>query len=277
MVIEPDAGPTLPSVLRRIARRGSNWVDLQWSYIVADLEAVAPMASGRMLDVGCGDKPYEAFFRPYVTEYVGVEHEASFAATRASRNGRGPDVVYDGRTLPFGDGAFDTVLSVQVLEHTPEPQQLVDEMARVLAPRGTLILTAPFSFRLHEEPHDYFRYSPHGLRAMLARAGLEVVQVRAQGGLFSVVGHKLNTFLAFRVGRLEALSQSMGKLGHEEQARLAPRYWALPVVLPAMVAMSGVARLLDRVVPEPQEALSFLVVARRARGSGGSPLTAGAG
>jgi SAM-dependent methyltransferase len=253
-----------PSALGRIARIGSDWVDLQWSHIVADLKAVAPMARGRLLDVGCGDKPYEAFFRPYVTEYVGVEHEATFAATNASRSGGGPDVVYDGRTLPFGDGSFDTVMSVQVLEHTPDPQRLIDEMARVLAPDGTLILTAPFSFRLHEEPHDYFRYSPYGLKAMLAHAGLEVVDVRAQGGLFSVLAHKLNTFLAFRVGRLAGLTQSMGKLGHEEHAPVSPRYWALPFVLPSMVTMSGGARLLDWLVHEPQEALSFLVIARRA-------------
>ncbi len=274
MAIESEASETRPSALQRFARMGSDWVDLQWSHIVADLKAVAPMTSGRLLDVGCGDKPYEAFFRPYVTEYVGVEHEATFAATNASRSQgaqRGPDVVYDGRTLPFGDGSFDTVMSVQVLEHTPDPQRLVDEMARVLAPDGIVILTAPFSFRLHEEPHDYFRYSPHGLKAMLLRAKLEVVDVRAQGGLFSVLAHKLNTFLAFRVGRLAGLSQSMGKLGHEEQVRVSPRYWALPVVLPTMVAMSGGARVLDRIVREPQEALSFLVIARRANGATAHP------
>ena len=260
---EPEkASPPVTPRLRQVMRKGTDWVDLQWSLIVADLKAVAPRAHGRLLDVGCGDKPYEAFFRPFVTDYVGVEHEATFAATNASRNG-GPDVVYDGHTLPFGDGTFDTVMSVQVLEHTPNPQRLVDEMARVLAKDGTLILTAPFSFRLHEEPHDYFRYSPHGLRSMLENANLEVFEVRAQGGLFSVLGHKLNTFLAFRVGRLARLTQSMGKLGHEQQAKVLPRYWALPVVLPAMVAVSGGARVLDRVLPEPGEALSFLVLARR--------------
>jgi SAM-dependent methyltransferase len=262
--------------VRKTMRGASDWVDLQWSYMVADLKAVAPMAHGRMLDVGCGDKPYEKFFRPYVSEYIGVEHEATFAETSASRHGR-PDVVYDGRTLPFPDGAFDTVMSVQVLEHTPDPQRLIDEMARVMRADGTLILTAPFSFRLHEEPHDYFRYSPHGLRAMLARAGLEIVDLRAQGGLFSVLAHKLNTFLAFRVGRLEGLTQSMGKLGHEQQAAARPRYWAVPAVLPTMVALSAGARLFDRAFPEPSEALSFLVLARRDGSQNGTSSTIGPG
>jgi SAM-dependent methyltransferase len=246
-------------------KSASNWVDLQWSLLIEGIEGVAPMAHGRMLDVGCGDKPYESFFRPYVTEYVGVEHAATFERTNASTRGAA-DVLYDGRTLPFPDGSFDTVMSIQVLEHTPDPQRLVDEMGRVLAPGGTLIVTAPFSFRLHEEPHDYFRYSPHGLRALVGHAGLEAIDVRAQGGLFTVLAHKLNVFLAFRMARLERVAQGIGKHGHEGTASTGPRYWALPAVLPAIVAMSAGARLLDRALPEPTESLGFMVVARKAAG-----------
>jgi SAM-dependent methyltransferase len=231
------------------------------------MKAVSSLAGGRMLDVGCGDKPYEKFFRPYVSEYVGIEHEATYSSTQsAGRRGR-PDLVYDGRTLPFENASFDTVMSVQVLEHTPEPQRLVDEMSRVLRAHGTLILTAPFSFRLHEEPHDYFRYSPHGLRSMLARSGLEVIELRAQGALFSVLAHKINTFLAFRLARLERVTQAMGGLGFEQVATKAPRYWVLPAVIPAMLVAGAGARVLDYLVPDPSEALSFLVVARK-RGPG---------
>jgi SAM-dependent methyltransferase len=248
--------------LRRTVRRASDWVDLQWSLLVAQLEEVAPLAHGRMLDVGCGDKPYEALFRPYVTEYVGVEHAATFASTHAATRG-GADVVYEGDTLPFADGSFDTVMSIQVLEHTPEPQRLVDEMGRVLSDGGTLILTAPFCFRLHEEPHDYFRYTPHGLRALIERAGLDVLDVQAQGGLFTVVAHKLSVYLAFRVGRLERVAQATGKHAHENPSATRPRYWALPAVLPAIAAMSAGARVLDRALPEPSESLGFLVLARK--------------
>jgi SAM-dependent methyltransferase len=243
-------------------KRASNWVDLQWSLLVEGLEAVAPMAHGRMLDVGCGEKPYEAFFRPYVTEYVGVEHAATFEQTTASTR-TVADVLYDGHTLPFPDGSFDTVMSIQVLEHTPDPQRLVDEMGRVLSAGGTLILTAPFSFRLHEEPHDYFRYSPHGLRVLIEHAGLEATEVRAQGGLFTVLAHKLNVFMAFRLGRLERVAQGIGKHGHESPSATRPRYWALPAILPAIVVMSAGARVLDRAMPEPTESLGFLVLARK--------------
>jgi SAM-dependent methyltransferase len=254
--------PFLTPALKRAARQASDWVDLQWSLLMRDLKAISPLVRGRMLDVGCGDKPYEHLFRPYVTEYIGIEHEATFGLTDASTRA-GPDLTYDGRRLPFDDATFDTVMSVQVLEHTPDPQPLVDEMSRVLKPGGMMIVTAPFSFRLHEEPHDYFRYSPHGLRSMLARSGIEVIEVRAQGGLFCLLAHKMNTFLAFRVARLDGLSQQMGKLSHEQSAVKSPRFWTLPVAMPAMVALSAGGRLLDRAIPEPSEALGFLALGRK--------------
>ena len=252
--------------MKPLLRRAADWVDLQWSVLERSLRAVAPRARGRLLDVGCGDKPYEEWFRPFVSAYIGIEHGATFAATAAGTGTGGrPDVVYGAGPLPFKDGSFDTVLSVQVLEHTPRPGALMAEMSRVLAPDGVLILTAPFQFRLHEQPHDYFRYSSHGLRQLCSEVGLEVIQVEPQGSLWSVLGHKLNSYLAFRVALLQGMAQSMGKLGHEQSNAVRPRYWALPVVAPSMFAISFGARVLDRVLHEPDETLGFLVVARRAR------------
>jgi SAM-dependent methyltransferase len=249
---------------RSLARRAADWIDIQWSLLERSLKTVAPRARGRLLDVGCGDKPYEAWFRDYVSSYIGIEHAAAFAATAAGQRSRA-DVVYGGGTLPFRDGAFDTVLSVQVLEHTPRPAPLVAEMARVLAPDGLLILTAPFQFRLHEQPHDYFRYSPHGLRQLCNDAGLEIFETLQQGSLWSVIGHKLATYLAFRVARMGGVVQQMGKLGHEAPTRQSPRWWTLPIVGPAVVGLSVASRVMDRVLFDPEEALGFLVLARRRR------------
>jgi SAM-dependent methyltransferase len=251
-----------PTGWRRALRRSADWVDLQWSSLERSLRAVAPQAHGRLLDVGCGDKPYEAWFRPYVRSYIGVEHAAAFGGTSASGRA-GPDVVYGGGTLPFRDGAFDTVLSVQVLEHTPRPAILMAEMSRVLTPGGLLILTAPFQFRLHEQPHDYFRYSPHGLRQLCEDAGLEVFETVQQGSLWTVLGHKLNSYLSFRVARLGQLAQLMGKLGHEAPQRQGVRWWTLPLVGPSMVSIAAGARLMDRYFFDPEESLGYLVLARR--------------
>jgi SAM-dependent methyltransferase len=248
--------------MKHLLRRGADWVDLQWSAVERVLKAVAPQARGRLLDVGCGDKPYEAWFRPYVNAYIGIEHCDTFMSTTAA-GGRGrPDVVYSGRRLPFRDASFETVLSVQVLEHTPWPGALVAEMSRVLTPDGLLILTAPFQFRLHEQPHDYFRYSPHGLRQLCADAGLEVLEVVPQGSLWTVIGHKLNSYLSLRVARAGQLAQQLGKLGHEAPQSAGVRWWTLPVVGPSIVTIAAGARLMDRWFADPEESLGFLVLAR---------------
>jgi SAM-dependent methyltransferase len=165
--------------------------------------------------------------------------------------------------LPFDDASFDTVINIQVLEHTPRPRELVREMSRVLKAGGLLILVAPFQFRLHEQPHDYFRYSSHGLRHLCEDADLEVGEVRALGSLWSVIGHKINSYLAFRVGRIGGIAQQLGKLGHEKAAAPRPRLWTLPFVGASMVAVAGLARVLDPLLSEPDETLTFLVLARR--------------
>jgi SAM-dependent methyltransferase len=254
--------------VRRTARRTADWVDLQYSLLLEQIAKAAPRARGRLLDVGCGDKPYEPTFRPYVTEYIGIEHESVFAQTNASTGARRPDLYYDGSRLPFEDASFDTVISIQVLEHTPRPLPLLHEMSRVLRPGGLLILSAPFSGRLHEEPFDFFRYTPHGLRAMCREAGLEVTEVWDQGNFWSVIGHKLNSFLAFRVAGVQGLAVQMGK--HTQETSSGPesksRPWALPLVVPTMVAIAGGARVLDRLAPDVTETLSYMIFARHSAG-----------
>lgn len=251
-------------VVRRAVTLAANWLDLQWSLTIEHLHDVAPLTYGRLLDVGCGSKPYASIFAPYVTEYVGLEVERSFNATFAAANAA-PDVYYDGRRIPFDDESFDTVLCIQVLEHTPEPWTLLSEIARVVRRDGKVVLSAPFSFRLHEEPYDYFRYTPHGLEALCERAGLEVTRRWAQGSLWSAMGHALNSFLAFRVASLDGTLQVLGKLMHEKPTSARPRLLALPFVLPGMAAVSAGARVFDRWLAEPSVALGYQLLARKKR------------
>jgi SAM-dependent methyltransferase len=263
--------PPMPFALERFAQKAglvatargaADWVDLQYSQITDNLKRAAPRTHGRLLDVGCGEKPFEPIFRPYVTEYIGVEYAPTFEATHTSARSTKPDFFYDGQRLPFESRSFDTVIAIQVLEHTPTPQLLLNEIGRVVKKGGMVLISVPFSFRLHEEPNDYFRYTAHGLRSMFDAAGLETDEVWTHGDLWSVLGHKLNSYLAFHVARLDALAQKMGKLGHEDARTASPRFWTFPVVLPVMVGVAASARLLDRVAPDGTETLSFQIIGR---------------
>jgi SAM-dependent methyltransferase len=73
-----------------------------------------------------------------------------------------PDLYADGLALPFADGSFDLVLSQAVLEHVPDPQRALDEMARVLRPGGRIHCEIAFTQPLHAVPSHYFNVTPHG-------------------------------------------------------------------------------------------------------------------
>lgn len=120
--------------------------------------------TGRLLDVGCGQKPYNRLFE--VDEYVGLEID-----TPENRVLKQADHYYDGTRFPFPDASFDGVLCNQVLEHVFEPTAFLSEIHRVLRPGGRLLLTVPFVWDEHEQPCDYARYTSFGLRHLLEGGG----------------------------------------------------------------------------------------------------------
>lgn len=149
--------------------------------------------AGRMLDVGCGSKPYRDLFN--VPSYVGLDIDSE-----ASRKRGSADVLYDGKRFPFEDASFDAILCNQVLEHVFNPDEFLAEVKRVLSPGGRMLLTVPFVWDEHEQPWDYARYSSFGLRALLARHGLIVLEQHKLLGDASVLFQLLNAYL-FKVTR----------------------------------------------------------------------------
>jgi SAM-dependent methyltransferase len=136
----------------------------------------APYVSGDLLDVGCGMKPYEALLGGRTTSWMGIDFvESASGQTRA-------DVFGSALDMPFADESFDTVLCTQVAEHVPEPARLFAECARVLRPSGTLILTTPQTEEMHEQPHDYFRYTRYGLQYLAQTHGFQVIALQPFGG-----------------------------------------------------------------------------------------------
>ena len=143
---------------------------------------------GRVLDVGCGDRPYERLIG--AREYVGLELD-----TPESRARNRADVYYDGHHFPFADGSFDGVLCNQVLEHVFSPDDFLREVARVLKEGGRLLLTVPFVWDEHEQPRDYGRYSSYGLAALLARNGFELLQARKTAADVRALCQMVNAYL----------------------------------------------------------------------------------
>lgn len=152
-------------------------------------DAVAAFAAGlpagtRVLDAGAGDAPYRPLLAhcEHVTQdWPGSEHAGA----------RGSAIVADLHALPVADASFDAVLCTEVLEHVAEPERVVAELRRVLRPGAPLLVTVPFVGELHEEPHDHWRYTSHGLSGLLARGGFEDVEVEPLTGYWSTLAHVL--------------------------------------------------------------------------------------
>lgn len=146
-------------------------------------------ASGVLVDLGYGVKPYAALTRGLVTKHIGVDHPATV------HHRENIDVFATCYETGLPDAMADTVLCTAVLEHLERPQDAICEMHRILKPGGYLILGAPLFWHLHEEPRDFCRYTSFGLTHMFETAGFQVVEVYPMSGFIVTFSQELCYFL----------------------------------------------------------------------------------
>jgi SAM-dependent methyltransferase len=154
----------------------------------------------RLLDVGCGQKPYEPFFAPYVASYVGVDPVDN---PRAELKGTVED-------LPVADGSFGVVLCSQVLEHCDDPARAIAELYRATAPGGRLLLSTHGVQVYHPSPADYWRWTHAGLEKVLRDNGeWASVRVSPASGTTACVAMLVNMYidLAARRAHVGALAK----------------------------------------------------------------------
>ena len=105
------------------------------------------------------------------------------------------DYYYDGKTFPFKESEFDSVVTNQVLEHVFNPDEFLSEINRVLKTKGKLLLTVPFVWDEHEQPFDYARYSSFGLKSLLEKNGFEILDLRKSVNDYSVLAQLFNAYI----------------------------------------------------------------------------------
>ncbi len=190
---------------------------------------------GLVVDLGCGSSPYREDILKTADAYIGVDWQNS---QHAQNN---VDVFADlTKQLPLAESYADTVVSFQVMEHLPEPQFFLSECFRILKSRGLLFLTVPFMWHVHEEPHDYFRYTRYGLEYLLGRSGFVDITIEENTGFWQMWVLKFNY--------------------HSRRCGWGPlKYLWLPIWLAGQV----IAPVLDRLDGHPQETASYTVTARK--------------
>jgi SAM-dependent methyltransferase len=146
----------------------------------------------RVLDVGCGDRPYEELLRG-AAELVGFDVPGNPHA----------DLHGSIDALPVEDASFDVVLCLQVLEHVPDPAAAVRELRRVVRPGGRVLASTHGVYPFHPNPDDLWRWTHQGLeRLFLTNAEWSSVTVAPGAGTAATLAMLSAHFLDLLAKRL---------------------------------------------------------------------------
>jgi SAM-dependent methyltransferase len=156
--------------------------------LLKNIQPLGKYVSGKTLDVGCGIKPYKKFFNS--NEYIGIDVKTTLHNSENSI-----DIYYDGKTIPFKNGKFDSIVSNQVLEHVFHPDLFLKEINRVLKVDGYLLITVPFTWDEHEKPFDFARYSSFGIKYLLNKYGFVIKFHNKTANDFSALAQLLNLYI----------------------------------------------------------------------------------
>jgi ubiquinone/menaquinone biosynthesis C-methylase UbiE len=214
-----------------------NWL----VYKIADVhlrDSIQKYAKGKLIDIGCGEKPYAEMLKPYVTEHIGIDHSETL------HNRSNIDRFGTAYNIPAKNGEFDTAICTAVLEHLENPNKAIAECNRVLRQGGVAIYTTNLFWHLHEEPRDFYRYTKYGLAYLFEKNGFEIVEINPLSGFCVTFGQELVYYLwRFRRG---------GKLN--------PFWWIVPVM---GILIQGVCYLLNRIDHSQEFTWAYLLVARK--------------
>jgi SAM-dependent methyltransferase len=156
--------------------------------------AASQPAGSRVLDAGAGETRHAAHFQRQ--RYVGVD----LAVGDPQWNYGKLDAIADLSQLPFRADTFDACINIVTLEHVTNPAAVVSELARALRPGGRLLVIVPHEWEVHQSPHDYFRYTRHGMQKLLEQAGLADIQISPAGGFFRLLARRSLNALQFFPG-----------------------------------------------------------------------------
>jgi SAM-dependent methyltransferase len=191
---------------------------------------------GKLVDIGCGTKPYKSIINSYINEHVGVDHESTLHDTSNI------DIFGTAYNIPVDDAFFDSALCTAVLEHLEEPEVALRECYRVLKPGGVAIYSVPFIWHIHEAPRDFYRFSKYGLEYLFTKVGFEIIEVKALSGFWVTFG-QLFVYNLYRFNK-------------------GPLRW-LKIIDAIGLLLQGLAYLLDRIDRTEQWTWMYMVIARK--------------
>lgn len=196
-----------------------------------------------VLEVGGGTSMLRRYF-PAETQFVSVD----IAPTEKT------DVVSDGQALAFQSAAFDMCVAYEVIEHVPDTDKFISEIARCVERDGYLMLSFPFMYGRHDFV-DYYRFTVEGISTILSRHGFEVEVVRKVGGTFHTTSVMFSNWVRSRI----FVSRSW-RAGAKDRGRLLVSELIVAPLMPVVWFSYVLDALLDRDSASPT---GLVVIARR--------------
>jgi 2-polyprenyl-6-hydroxyphenyl methylase / 3-demethylubiquinone-9 3-methyltransferase len=168
-----------------------DWIDQHWAL---DEHSRRPLAGKTALDVGCGAGLLAEPLARLGAKVTAIDPAAELIeAAREHAAGQGLDIDYRVSAIEKLEGTFDLITSMEVIEHTADPQQFLNDLAKRLAPNGLLMLSTPnatawsklITITLAEGfgaipkgTHDFDKFiAPERMKQLLANAGLKCLDV----------------------------------------------------------------------------------------------------
>lgn len=162
-------------------------VPLLQQAILRAIDKYAPR--GKVLDAGCGGQPFRAVLEKRGCQYFGLDANPTEGVKVdflcAIDGALGPEVIQS--------GPYDFILCTEVLEHVADWPRAFENLARLLALGGKLVLTAPHFYFLHEEPYDFFRPTTHAFAHFAALHHLKVLEIKQLGDAWDILGTLLSS------------------------------------------------------------------------------------
>lgn len=142
------------------------------------LKEIIKLSHGKVLDIGCGEKPFYKYVKQNVDQYIGLDHPDT------PHSKENIDVFSTAYSIPFESDYFDIAILTQVIEHLEEPQKAFQEINRALKNNGILIVAWPFLFPIHEAPRDFYRYTSYGMKYIAESTNFDVKKIVPVSGFW---------------------------------------------------------------------------------------------
>lgn len=143
---------------------------------------------GRCVDIGAeaNKSRYFNLLKPHIDQYVSLDINPDFK----------PDIVANAESMTnVSNESFDSLICTHVLSNISHPNKALGEFYRILRQGGHALIAVSF-IGMYRGEHDFWRFSPAGIKLLLEESGFKIMEIEHSGvGVFSVVNQMFNRFI----------------------------------------------------------------------------------